>query len=349
MNTLDEIYSGLKQSYEETAGLALNDGGDMAIRFYALAAQLESLWAQSDYVNRQCFYKTASGANLDLHAAMRGLSRKAARKSSGSISFYRQSATTVDTAIPLGTRCMTYAGIEFETTQAGVIQAGSVSCTVSAAAVEAGASGNVPARSVVYMELAPTGITVCLNGSAFTSGSDAESDEELRARIEESYGSIFPVGNADYYKNVALNIEGVSDVRVVPRSGGRGTVSVYVTDKNGIPAASLVSSVQTAMAARKEICVDVTVSAPTAVSVNVAADISATNIANEATVQDAVITAVRNYFTPYNMGKNVLRSELLQLITSVDGVASCNLTSPAQDISISAGQLPVKGTISIEV
>ncbi|MBS7365964.1 MAG: hypothetical protein KIG31_05170 [Oscillospiraceae bacterium] len=65
MKTTEEIYAALKENFESASGLALNDGGDMALRFMALAAQLESLYYEADFVATLGMPQTASGGNLD--------------------------------------------------------------------------------------------------------------------------------------------------------------------------------------------------------------------------------------------------------------------------------------------
>lgn len=155
MITIDEIYSNLKESFEERSGLTMDDGGDMALRFYALAAELVSLWAQSDYVNRQCFPQTASGEILDRHAALRGLTRGGAVKAHGTIRFSISSPRTNDLFIPQGVRCMTMAQTEFITTESGYLVAGDTYCDLPAEAIYVGKSGNAGANEVNIIQNAP--------------------------------------------------------------------------------------------------------------------------------------------------------------------------------------------------
>ena len=85
IKTAAEIYSEMKEEFERETGLVMNDGCDMSIRMYALAAQLYSLWVQTNWLQNQCFPQTAAGTYLDHHAEIRGLRRREAVRASGSL------------------------------------------------------------------------------------------------------------------------------------------------------------------------------------------------------------------------------------------------------------------------
>jgi len=347
MKTTEEIYNSLKSEFEQDSGLRLNDGGDMALRFYALAAQLSTLWAQSDYVNRQCFPQTAVGEALSLHAQMRGLERGGAVRASGTLRFSIASALSRDLFVPENTRCMTSDGVEFVTVEGASIAAGSLYCNVSAEAVEAGRKGNVSAGSIRYMQNAPVGISSCTNPAAFSFGEDAESDEELRKRVLESYRTLPNGGNAAYYKSLVLDTAGVAAVSVLPRNRGRGTVDIIIASDSGIPSAALISQVSQKLEERREICVDIDVSAPTAVTVNVTAELDIAPGHSSEAVIDAVEEKLQEYFSGKLLGKSVKLAELGYLIYSVEGVENYSISSPAADVSIDADELPVLGTLTV--
>ena len=347
MKTTEEIYNELKTGFEEASGLRLNDGGDMALRFYALAAQLSSLWVQSDYVNRQCFPQTAGGEALTMHAQMRGLERGGAVRASGTLRFSIPAALSRDLYIPENTRCMTQDGTEFTTVSGVTLSTGSLYCDAPAEAVEAGISGNVPAGSIVIMQNAPVGVSSCANPAAFTHGEDAEDDEKLRKRIMESYSSLPNGGNAAFYKSLVLDTAGVAAATVLPRARGRGTLDIIVASYSGIPSDSLLASVSAKLDERREICVDIDVSAPTAVTVNISAELEINESSNAAEVIENVETLLRGYFNGRLLGKSVKLAQLGHIIYSVDGVENYTITSPSADVSIDPDELPVLGTLTV--
>ena len=347
MITIDEIYNNLKQSYETESGLTLNDGGDMALRFYAVAAELVSLWAQTDYVNRQCFPQTASGEYLDRHAEMRGLSRGGAVKAQGYIRFTINAVRSRDVYIPAGTRCMTASLAEYVTTADAFVTAGSLYCDARAEAITPGKAGNAAAGKVNIMQNAPVGISSVTNTLPFSGGEDSESDEELRARVLRSYASIPNGGNAAFYEMIAKNVAGVREVIVLPRERGRGTVDIIISSDSGMPTNTLVSEVSAAMDARREICADVTVCAPTKTNVDVTASISVASGYSAQSVIENVKNAISAFFDGSLLGKSVLRAELVNIIYSVPGVRNYSLSAPSADVSITGSGLAVLRNLSI--
>ena len=73
--TVEELYGQMVDTFQRETGLALAGDGDMAVRLYAVAAQLYALYVQADWVGRQCFPQTAQGDYLDKHAQLRGRGR----------------------------------------------------------------------------------------------------------------------------------------------------------------------------------------------------------------------------------------------------------------------------------
>ena len=51
--TVDEIYGQMVQIFQQETGLTLAGDGDMAVRLYAVAAQIYALYVQGDWVGRQ--------------------------------------------------------------------------------------------------------------------------------------------------------------------------------------------------------------------------------------------------------------------------------------------------------
>ena len=155
--TVEELYGQMVDTFQRETGLALAGDGDMAVRLYAVAAQLYALYVQADWVGRQCFPQTAQGDYLDKHAQLRGLERRAATAAVGVLSFETDHPPEADLSIPEGTVCMTAAQVRFETLEAGTLQAGSTYVDIRAQAVEPGAAGNAAAGTIRAMAVAPVG------------------------------------------------------------------------------------------------------------------------------------------------------------------------------------------------
>ena len=137
MKEWTEIYEQLRGTFAQRAGFVPSEGCDSAVRLYALAAELQSLLMQADWVLDQSFPQTAQGTYLDSHAETRGITRGAAEKAAGVIRFAAADKVTAACPIEKGTVCMTAEGVRFETTEDAAIAVGSQWVDVPAQAVEA--------------------------------------------------------------------------------------------------------------------------------------------------------------------------------------------------------------------
>ena len=157
MKETSEIYGQMKDELERNTGVSLASGGDMALRLYAVATELESLWAQVEWTKNQCFPQTATGELLDLHAKARALERTSSVSATGVIRFETDEARSENISVPLGTVCLNAGGLEFATTEVAAIKAGELFCLAPAVCKTAGRAGNVPAQSEPGILCRPAG------------------------------------------------------------------------------------------------------------------------------------------------------------------------------------------------
>jgi len=345
--TIDEIYGQMVEAFQKETGVTLAGDGDMAVRLYAVAAQIYALYVQADWVNRQCFPQTAQGEYLDKHAQLRGLVRRAAVAAEGILRFETDQAPSTDLTIPAGTVCMTAGLVRFETTQEAVLQAGETMVETTAAAVEPGASGNVAAGTIRAMAVAPVGVSRCTNPEGFSGGLDEESDEELRERVLETFQRMPNGANATFYEQSAMSFPQVAAAAVVPRPRGVGSVDVVVSTAAGVPDSELLEELQAYFEERREIAVDVLVRAPEVQDVDVTVQIQTAANRDGETVRQAVEQAVRSWFDGRQLGQSILRARLGQLIFDVDGVENYVLTAPAADVTVESDVLPMLKTLSV--
>ena len=242
--TVEEIYQQMAACFEEEAGTALRGDGDMAVRLYAVAAQIYGLDVQAEWVDRQCFPQTAAGEFLDKHAQLRGLARRQATAAQGTIRFSTDAAAATDLAVPAGTICLTAGGVRFETTREAVLEAGETAVDVPARAVEPGAAGNAAAGTIRAMAVAPVGVSGCTNPAGFSGGTDEEEDEALRARVLETYQRMPNGAIAAFYQQGAMSFPQVAAASVIPRPRGVGSVDVVIATAAGVPDQSLLTEVE---------------------------------------------------------------------------------------------------------
>ena len=347
MEELRAIYERMRAAFAEETGFVPNDGCDMMVRLYALAAEVQSLLAQADWVLDQSFPQTAQGQYLDYHAETRALARLPAARATGVLRFSAPSAAVTDYEIEAGSVAMTTGGARFETTEKATLRKGETSVDVPARAVEAGAHGNAIAGAVHVMSVYPVGITRCENPEAFSGGSDEESDEKLRERVLESYRRLPNGANAAFYEQEALRFPNVAAAKAVGRARGIGTVDVYVSTHGGAPEEELLGEISAALQKKREIAVDVAVKVPTEKSIDVAAELEAEQGWTMREITDAAQEALQAYFTGERLGEPVYRAKLASILYGVPGVKNYHLLAPAADVPAGATELPVLGKVTL--
>ena len=347
MKEWTEIYEQMRGTFAQRAGFVPSEGCDSAVRLYALAAELQSLLMQADWVLDQSFPQTAQGTYLDYHAETRGITRGAAEKAAGVIRFAAADKVTAACPIEKGTVCMTAEGVRFETTEDAAIAVGSQWADVPAQAVEAGAGGNVIAGTVTLLSAMPVGVVQCTNPAAFSGGCDAESDEALRRRVLASYQRLPNGANAAYYEQEAMRYPGVAAAKAVGRARGIGTVNVVIATHAGVPDAALLAAVETDLQKKREIAVDVKVLAPAVETVAVTAALKAAPGYTFAEAKAGAQSALEALFTGELLGKSVTTARLLTLLCGVEGVENVHLTAPAADVAVGSTELPMLGTVTI--
>ena len=231
----EEIYAHMAAEYKTLAGVEPEDAADVSIRLKVLAGELYTVLCAAESLKLNCFPQTAAGEALDLHAEERGLVRKDAVKSVGTLTFSRRTALSYAAEIPAGTVCAASGenAVEYETTEAAVLPAGALTVTAAAQAVLGGRRGNAAKGAVNTLITPPSGIESVTNDVPFTGGADKEDDEALRTRLLRCFYALPNGSNTETYRRAALMTPGVKSVQVVPRANGVNTVAVYLYGDNG--------------------------------------------------------------------------------------------------------------------
>lgn len=347
METVEEIYESMMDTYAVHTGLRPTVSCDLSVRLYAVASQIFALNTQSAWVQRQCFPQTAGGEYLDYHGEMRGLERKDACKAVGMLRFTASTAPTQDLKIPKGTVAMTAGLLRMETLEDAFLLVGETGVNVKAEAEEAGVSGNIASGMVITMSVPPVGISACTNPEPFEDGTDVESDEEFRERIMESYQRLPNGANAAFYYQEAMANERVVAAQVIPRSRGVCTVDVVISDSGGVPTEELVQEVQAYLDERREIAVDVLVKSPTLVALDLSvAVVAETEYTAEEAIEE-VVEVITAWFDGSRLGQTLLEGELGYLIYQCKSVKNYQIETNLFDYDIDVAELPVLGTLTV--
>ncbi len=347
--TTEQILAELKSDFTELSGSEVNDASDTGIKLRALAAQLCALHLNLDYLERQMFPNTAIDEALDGHAAARGLKRREGFKSYGTLRFSLPSALYYSLLIPAGTLCSTGGDKpkRFLTIAAATIAVGALYADVPAEAESCGETCNVSPGEITEIINPPYAALKVTNTAAFFGGAETEPDEDLRARVLDSYFEQRTSSNAAYYKEIAYRRKGVGSVFVAPRARGRGTVDIYVAGYGGTVSSDVIADIQSEVNDEKEINVDARVYAATIKDYTVALQIlTKENFAFDSVAED-VRKAVLSHFKTAEVGKYVYLSGIMSAVCAVNGVQNVKITAPTADIKLLESAIPRLSSLSV--
>ena len=200
-------------------------------------------------------------------------------------------------------------------------------------------------------------------------------DEAFRARIIEALNERPFGGNIASYRQYVLGLDGVGAVQVYPTWNGGGTVKLSVLGADWLPASEeLVESVQNAVdpppnqglgLGMAPIGAQVTVAAPTELTVNVSATLTLQSGYQIGQVQQPIEDAIETYLLTVRQAwdtntsttsvvyeANVYLARITAAIVGVTGVVNASdvtINGAAQDPKsyFSSQQVPILGTVTL--
>jgi baseplate J-like protein len=290
-----------------------------------LASCAAGQYAHQTWITRQIFPDTADTDYLERHAALRGITRRAATRAGGTATL----AGTAGAVLPAGAQMKL--GNRFYTTTADATIDGSLSARVPIVATEAGEQGNCDTTAGQLMA-ASAGISSDVVLSA-TGGTDAENDASLLSRLLERIRRPPAGGNRHDYKNWALSVDGVSSAYVYPLRRGLGTVDVAITSANQLPSAETLAAVQNYIdAVRPVTAKNVRVLAPDITRVDVRVRVKLAG-ADWAAAQREIQAALDAYFDALIPADDVVVSQLEAVISNAAGVVDRVLLAPRANLT----------------
>lgn len=281
------------------------------------------------------FVSQATGAYLDLHASLLGLTRRSNQSSrvasqDNAIRFYVNSGTLFDRLprtgdmnrgfIPSGTTVTNADGSVIYIVEEDVVfERTATEVFVPARASVIGSGGNIGAFGLRKHSLPVTDVYVT-NPVSIISGRDVESDDELRARISNSLlaseGS-----NETAIRLAALSAPGVSNVIIVPFAFGAGSFKVVIIPEgNRVPVQTLID-VQRLIANVISFGIFFSVEEPTYRRISLICTIKpvmGTIGTERKVIRDNVERAILSYIGSIPLGGNLVMTQLGAQIRNAD-------------------------------
>ncbi len=327
---------------------------------------LAGFYLTLNQVQQQAFVQTAVGDSLDMLAVLGNITRYPASPA------VRLGIFNAD--VPIGARFSTLNGansINFVVTSQVPDEVYQYQLT----AETPGTIGNDYTGPIVPITTIP-GLTSAQITDILVPGDDTETDDEFRARLITALTEKPFAGNIAAYKSDIMAIDGVGAVQVWPTWNGGGTVKCSVLGADWLPASSeLVQQIQTAIDPPTQgmglglapIGAQVTIVAPTELTVNVSATLTLSPGYEIGQVQAGVEAAIEAYMETVRQGwatqmgttaveyqANVYVARVTAAILTVTGVVNATnvqLNSGTADLILTetgtTQQVPVTGTVTL--
>lgn len=345
----------------------LRDTAPIPTAISPAAYALEGFYLILNQVQQQAFVQTASGQALDYLSVLGGISR------------YPASAAVrlgvFDADVPIGARFSTINGensIDFTVTA----QATTGNYQYQLTADTPGSIGNEYTGPI--LPITPVqALTSAQITDILVPGADTETDADLRERLITALTDKPFGGNIASYRTEILAIDGVGAVQVYPTWNGGGTVKCSILGADFEPAsAQLVENVQNAIdpppnqglgLGLAPIGAQVTIVAPTSVTVNVGATLTLSPGYSIEQVQSLVEASISSYLldvrknwgdltnpgdVQYNASVFVAR--VIAAIVSTEGVLNATavtLNGGTSDLILEESgttqQVPTLGTVTL--
>ncbi|MGK5512061.1 baseplate J/gp47 family protein [Brevibacillus formosus] len=324
----------------------------------AVAAEEARAYADMSVNWSQSLADTATGDALTKRTAEYGVNREPATKAKRKGMFYGDNDVPLE--IPIGSRfsldainfvalAMMSAGVyEMECEQSGVV-------------------GNLASGPMLPIDYIP-GLVRAELTDVLVPGEDEETDEHLRERYFEEMNEPAFGGNVADYKQKINGIDGVGATKVFPVWQGGGTVKCTIIGSDwNAPSPTLVSEVQTIVDPTVNqgkglgiapIGHKVTIAGTTNVTINVATTLTLSEGTTVGQVQTAIESAIENYLVSlrkvWSLTSGIIvREALLEAaILTVPGVidvTNTTLNGAAANITLTEEQIPVRGTVTLNV
>lgn len=322
MVTYHEIYSRMLDDYNTRTGNYPSESSDVAIRLKVLAGEIFSCYMNLEFIKNQMFLTTATGEYLDYHATQRGLTRKSATKAKGVAEFGTSSSALRTLTIPKGTIISTSGEnpVLFETDSDATILKGQERVTVKCTALEGGSNGNVRANKISVI-VTPVGeVSLVSNSTSFTGGTDEETDDALRKRINDSLINVSNGANSAYYRKLVLSVDGVDSVGIIPQNRGVGTVDIFIAAKGATVTNELIEEVQKLVDEYKEINTNVLVQKARAYNINISLSVSVKSGFTFSEVKENLTNNIKEFVASSGVGKSIYEADIADVIYHTEGV-----------------------------
>ncbi len=316
---------------------------DHYIRGACVSSAAEGLYDHQAWIARQIMPDTADPEYIEMHAALRGLTLKAATFASGTISLSGEPGSEALSGL---TAKIDGTEILVVTTSGGTLDAnGSLSV-----ACRASAPGVCPDFEAAHalLQSPPSGVNAVCQ-ITLTGGTNASTHAELLAELLYYMRNPPGGGNRFDYVRWAMEVPGVTGAWCYPARRGLGTVDIVIVSAGGLPSPEVLAAAQAHIDTERPVaCPDARVFAPVPLSIGVTAALRLAAGYTLPGLQSQAETLLAQYFAGVEPGGEVVHVRMEALLLSMPGVVDVQITAPAGNIQAGALEWPRLGGVNLE-
>lgn len=338
-----ETYEVIKQRILDNIELAVDkrEGSVLSDFASANAMSLAKAYIDMDDILSLCFVDDTFDTFLDSRVHEFGIYRKEGTKAIGTVTVTSESEITINNGTIIYTEELEYVVLNDVTINGmGVLYVESL---------DIGAKYNILAGTILLPKEFIIGLNLMTNESAFTGGTDRESDEELRYRFNKLVSNPCTSGNKAHYESWALEVDGIGKAVVVPLWDGNGTIKIIVTSADETPVDDTVlTNVINHIEEIRPIGVDVTVVTPLEVALNISAKIQKKDNYLLEEVVNNITLNLKAYLS--ENAKEVIYSKVYGIVASEVGIVDFNglvVNGGTANMSVMEEQVFVVGEVEL--
>lgn len=328
-----------------------------------LAAELVQFWLVLGLQNS--FHMWATGSWLDACAADCGLSRRAATFAYGNVHVTADPFLTFPKGFVFSVPSENgEPALDFETVEKSTVpESGQLSVRVKAS--KSGVTANVRSDTITIMKT-PVDNVYLITNDATSGGTEIESDDSLRARIDDYYAGRQAsfVGNKRDYIRWAKMVDGVGCAQCIPLYDGANSVKLVISDANGQPAAQeILDAVATFIFGENHDDLNRlapvgvakwAVEAPIMTPVNYSLDVKISSDLTLETVEENIRAKLDSFYRTLADDENrfgtlryVKVSEQILNTAGVEDFKHLRVNGALSNVEFAADELPITGTIEL--
>lgn len=319
------VDNALKELASQSEGKIINPATGTVVK-----SIIESVFSIVFYIQtllkklyRSLYLRTASGLFLDMLARNYGKERKQATYATTYIKVTR-SRDDIEQVLQARTVFLTEQDALGEQKKYVLLEnirfpIGTFTAYGLVQAVELGTSGNTDDNTILIVQNQNIGIDTVTNEEDVGNGVDSETDEELRARIE-NYILGLNTGNERNIRDIALDVEGVIYTFIRDDKNIPGIVYLMINNQTGDLDSSIISEVRERLQDERLMGITINVSRSPIKNVTLYIKIKLRSRFVDQNITDKIKMSVADFINSLQPSKSLRRSDLIGHIEKISGV-----------------------------